>query len=388
MINIFIFLGALFLLTFVIGKQIEKIRVPWIFASLLLGTLLAIYNPFKSITSSETFEFMSQLGMYFLLFIIGFEINLKKLKKIGSFIFRATFFIIFLEGVMGSLLIHFVFGYSWFIAFLVALSFATVGEAILIPILDEFKIINTKLGQSIIGIGTLDDIIEFILLIIVIFLTGSTGNHQINIFSITISFSFLFIIIFIIKRLKIKIQKFTHLSIENLFLLTLSIFFLFIGIGKYIQIEIITALLAGVILKNFLPKEKLLKIESEIKSLCYGFFAPIFFLSVGVEMDMGYLIKYPLLILLVVSVAKTGKLLASYLIAKNTLGTKKSILLGIGLSVRFSTSIIIIKILFDNGLIKSDLFSIIIASSIVFKFLVPILFSNLLVKWKVKKNAV
>ncbi len=64
-------------------------------------------------------------------------------------------------------------------------------------------------------------------------------------------------------------------------------------------------------------------------------------------------------------------------------GMMDTILLGIGLSVRFSTSIVIVKILFENELIRSDLYSIIIASSIVFKFIVPVLFANLLVKWKV-----
>ena len=86
---------------------------------------------------------------------------------------------------------------------------------------------------------------------------------------------------------------------------------------------------------------------------------------------------------MVVAVSNGAKLLGSYIAAKNELGTKQSILLGIGLSVRFSTSIIIIKILFDNGLVGADLYSVIIASSIVFKFIVPVLFSNLIVRWKV-----
>ena len=74
------------------------------------------------------------------------------------------------------MLVHFVFGYNWIISIIVALSFATVGEAILIPILDEFKIINTKLGQSIIGIGVLDDLIEVAVLIFAIVLIGSKSS--------------------------------------------------------------------------------------------------------------------------------------------------------------------------------------------------------------------
>ena len=70
---------------------------------------------------------------------------------------------------------------------------------------------------------------------------------------------------------------------------------------------------------------------------------------------------------------------------EKNLGGKHAILLGIGLSVRFSTSIVVVKILFENELIGSDLYSIIIASSMAFKIIVPVLFANLLVRWKVVK---
>jgi Kef-type K+ transport system membrane component KefB len=151
MMNIYLFLAIILLLTFLIGRLVEKARVPWIFAALLIGLSLAIYNPLPSCTSSETFTFLAQLGMYSLLFMVGFELDIKELQKLGRFIIKATFFIICLEAFFGTFLVHFVFGCSWTISCLVAMSFATVGEAILLPILDEFKIINTRLGQSIIG---------------------------------------------------------------------------------------------------------------------------------------------------------------------------------------------------------------------------------------------
>jgi Kef-type K+ transport system membrane component KefB len=118
-----------------------------------------------------------------------------------------------------------------------------------------------------------------------------------------------------------------------------------------------------------------------LKSLTYGFFAPLFFVWVGLDLDINYLITYPLLVLLVVVVSKGAKLLGSIMVAKSELGMKGSILLGVGLSVRFSTSIIIIKFLYNNGVIGFDIYSVVVASSIVFKFIVPILFSQLVSRW-------
>jgi Ca2+-transporting ATPase len=363
----------------------EKIKVPWIFAALILGFLLATDNPFVSITSSSTFNFLAQLGMYFLLFVIGFEIDLNKLKKTSKFIFKATFFIILLEAFLGTFVVHFIFGYNWLISFVVALSFATVGEAILIPILDEFRIVNTKLGQSIIGIGTLDDIIEVFTLVLVISLVASGIHTTFEIVLILISLFILFFLSFGLTRLKEGGKKFNFLNIEILFLFVIFVLFLFLGIGEYAHTAPIAALISGIALKTFIPEKRLKTIESEVKTMCYGFFAPIFFLWVGISMNISYLISYPLLVLLVVIVSNTAKFLGSYIIGKGELGTKKSILLGIGLSARFSTSIVIVKILFENGLIGGGLYSVIVASSIIFTFIIPLLFSNLLAKWNIGK---
>ncbi len=388
MVSIFLFLAGAFLLVFLLGKVLEKVRVPWIFSALLLGAVLAAWNPFSEITSSKIFEFLALLGMYFLLFMIGLEVDLKRIKSCGKFIFKSTFFIIFFEAIFGTLLVHFVFGYSWVVSVLVALSFATVGEAILIPILDEFKIVNTKLGQSIIGVGTLDDIIEIITLIFAGLLIGVGIYTNYGIISTVISLTVLILLTIGFTRIKRDPKEFKFLSIETLFFFTIFVLFLFIGIGKFSDLAPVAALLAGLSLNAFIPKERIGRVKSGIKILTYGFFAPIFFLWVGLDMNMSYLVKYPLLILLVVAVSKGAKLLGSWSVGRKELGNKGSILLGIGLSVRFSTSIIIIKMLYDAGVVGSDLYSIIVASSIVFKFIIPILFSNLLVKWGfAKKNA-
>ncbi len=386
MISIFLFLAFAFAAIFILGRLIEKFRVPWIFGALILGTLLAIKNPFAAITSSSSFGFLSNVGLYLLLFVIGFEIDLKKFFKEGKFILKSTFFIILFEALFGSLIVHFIFGYSWLISSIVALSFATVGEAILIPILDEFKIINTSLGRAIIGIGTLDDGFEILTLVLTILLIGSKIKVYSNTFLVIASLGLLFALTFGFKFLKKDGEKFKFFDVETLFFLILAILFLFIGIGNYADAASLGALLAGISLKTFLPKGRYNSIKNIVKAVCYGFFAPIFFLDVGLDINISYLVAYPLLVLLVVAVSNSAKVVSSYIAARKKFGTKKSILLGIGLSVRFSTSIVIIKLLFDNGIVSSGIYSVIISSSIVFKFLVPLLFSYLVVKWGVVKK--
>ncbi len=387
--SIFLLLGGIFLITFLLGILLEKIRIPWIFAALIVGLGLAFHNPFTNLTSSETFKFLAWLGMYFLLFLIGFELDLEKIKKLGKFIIKFTFFIIFFEAIFGSLLIHFVFGYDWFISILVALSFATVGEAVLIPILDEFKLTKTKLGQSILGIGTLDDIIEVFAIVVAILavpILTEGIEKTINIWEllvILLSLLGLFLLAFGIIKLRKRISRMKVRKIEAISLLVLAIFFLFIGLGGFAEAAAVGALLAGIAVKNFLPERRIEAIEPQIKFLTYAFFGPIFFFWVGVDTNVNYLLTAPLLVLLVIAVAYSAKILASYLIGKKELGKKPSILMGIALGVRFSTSIVIIKFLFEKALIGAELYSVLIASTIAFKFIIPFLLSFLIQKWEI-----
>lgn len=382
MLNFYIFLSLIFLFTFSVGTIFEKVKIPWIFSSLFLGVILSFYNPFTVNTSSSEFSLLSSLGMYFLLFVIGFEINLLKIKGQGKFIFKTSLITIFLNAILVGLLIKAVFASTWSIAFLVGLSFSTVGEAILIPILEEFNLVNTKLGQTIIGTGTLDDIIEVFTLILVISLLGVNEAKHFEVVFIIVSLLSLFGLVYGLSRLKKEGDKFKLFGIEKIFLFSIFVFFLFLGIGEFSEASSLGAILAGVGLKTFLPKERLSGIEDEIKAVCYGFFAPLFFLSAGLSMDVSFLGKNLPLVLLIVLISSLAKYLGSFISAHRELGGKQSILLGTGLLVRFSTSIVIITILFNNDLISENLYSAIMATSIIFTIITPLIFSQLVHRWK------
>ncbi|MDY6771047.1 MAG: cation:proton antiporter [Candidatus Nanohaloarchaea archaeon] len=382
-----LFLSLIYLFTLVIGNLLERIRIPWIFAALILGVLIAPFTLPAAMTG-ETFRFLAQLGMYFLLFLIGFEIDLHEMLQEGRHIAGAAFFIILLEGVLGSLMIHYVFGYAWPIAALVAVSFATVGEAMLLPILDEFDLIDTSLGQHIVGIGVIDDAIEITAVILTSILLGAAaGQHHVDIGIAIGSLGLLFLLAYGLTRLREEGKRLKVTDVEDIFLIVVFIFFLFISIGKFAEAAALGAVLAGVATRNFIPEERLEPIEDDLKSIAYGLFGPIFFVWVGAETNLAYLAANPMLILLVVAVTNAAKILGSWVVGHDRFGTRKSVFMGIGLSVRFSTSIVIIKLLHDGGVLDTGLYSVLIASTIVFKFLVPFLLSQLVGRWDIQGKA-
>jgi Kef-type K+ transport system membrane component KefB len=101
------------------------------------------------------------------------------------------------------------------------------------------------------------------------------------------------------------------------------------------------------------------------------------------EMNMTYMATNVLLVVFVILISGFAKMLGSWITARKEMGRKKALLMGIALSVRFSTSIVIVTVLYQNRLIGNELFSVLIASSILFKFIIPPLFANLLVKWNI-----
>ena len=205
-----------------------------------------------------------------------------------------------------------------------------------------------------------------------------TQNVLITIFSLLLVFS----LTYFLSLLKKEGKKFKVFNIETLFLFIMFILFLFVGLGSYASIDALAALLAGVALKNFLPKERLKFIENEVRAVCYGLFAPLFFFWVGITTSLSYLSQNPAILMLFFFIPWICKLIPSYLAGRKKLGNKGSILLGLGLSVRFSTSIVIIKYLFEHNLIPLSLYSVLIASTALFTLVIPISFAYLLGKWR------
>lgn len=153
----------------VFGYLLEKyLRIPWMFACLFFGLGLSASGLFKSTIESEVFLTLENVGMFLLLFLIGFNLDFKKIAGMKRYVVAGALSIVGFEGLFVSLVLYFLFpaqvSYSYAAALITALSFATVGEAVLLPILAEFKIVKTAFGQLTLGIGTMDDIIEVLML--------------------------------------------------------------------------------------------------------------------------------------------------------------------------------------------------------------------------------
>jgi Kef-type K+ transport system membrane component KefB len=376
------------------GYLLQKyLKIPWMFAALFFGLVLSTLGLFKSTLESDVFKLLETLGMYFLLFIIGFNIDFKTMGRLKKYVLTGTIVIIAFEGFLGSFLLYLVFpaevSNSLLVALITALSFATVGEAVLLPILAEFKVIRTTFGQLTLGIGTFDDIIEVLMLAAVAVLPGFMSTTQAqglpNPVIILADLSCILILSFALLKLGDRIKSVLEKNHPPSYvpsLLTLLICFSFIALGGLVfeSLATIGAIFGGIVFRGLLPKERLAENEKAVEFLGYVFLSPIFFLSIGASVSIAVI--SPLLLGLILVVANTSKYVTSFLLFHDLLGVKYSLLLGVGLGVRFSTSIIVQFILFNSGLISAALYSALIATAIIMKPIIIGIYSWVLSKGK------
>jgi Kef-type K+ transport system membrane component KefB len=378
----------LIIITYVVslsfGYLLQKyLKMPWMFTSLFFGLVLSQFSFFSSTLDSDIFRLLETLGMYLLLFIIGYSIDFKKMAKLKNFVVLGTTTIIFFEGFFGSLLLYFFcpsnISNSYLIAVITAFSFATVGEEVLLPILNEFKIIKTTFGQLTLGIGTLDDIVEVLMLVVVAVLPGFlqitvTQNFPDPLLILAV-LCFMSILTFAATKFGSKVGRILEKNHTPSFifsLLTLIVFFSFVALGNFVaeSVASVGAIFGGIVLRELLPKERLYQNEQAIEFLGYIFLSPFFFLSVGASVSVTSIIAAPLMVILILLVANGSKYLASVALFRRLLGFKYSSLMGIGLGIRFSTSLIVQFILLKSGLITLELYSALIAAAI---FVTPVI---------------
>lgn len=254
----------------------------------------------------------------------------------------------------------------------------------LLPILAEFKIVKTDFGQLTLGIGTMDDIIEVLMLASVAALPSFIPMLHVDslpspaevLLGLVCILALTFVLLKAGRWVKRLLEK-NHPPAFVFFVLTLLVCFSFIAVGDYFgeSLAAVGAIFGGVVLRGLLPKEMLYQNERAVEFLGYVFLSPIFFAGVGAAVSINSVLNAPVLIIAVSIAAVAAKLFASVLFLRKVLGLKYSILAGLGLNVRFSTGLIVQLILLKSGLISLGLYSALVATAIVLNPIIIMVYS-------------
>lgn len=381
-----IVLGLAFLVPLIMSRTKA---MPVVVGEILAGLLLAQLG-FLNPSNSNTLTLFSNIGLAFLMFLAGLEINLATLltnpktnghsQELSLPVLVLIIYVFsLLLGVAGSYLLN-QLGMPGNIV-LLTLIFGATSMGVVLPVLKNRNMMQTTGGQAIFLGSTVDDLFTVILLTIYILFTQHGLSLEI------LSFLLILILFVASARIGVHFLKFPRVLrfFEDLSQATVQIkvrgaiviLLVFVVLAESLGVELILgAFLAGMLVSLFKsPQDE--GLVNKLEAFGFGLFIPIFFIVTGANLNIQALIANPqnlafLPLILVISLLV--KLIPALLL-KSRIGWRSSIAAGFLLNTHLSIEVAIAVIGEQLGLLSPATSAAIIVFAILTVILMPLFFN-------------
>jgi Kef-type K+ transport system membrane component KefB len=362
------------------GYLSTRINQPSVFGEILVGVILgpSLFNMMEFSFISDThlhemISLMGEFGVLLLMFLAGLELHLNDLLKSAKVAAYA--------GILGVLLpvglgIGFggLVGMDLNLSIFLGLTLGATSVSISAQVLIELKMIRSRVGYGLLGAAVFDDVL--VLLLLSIFLAVISGSTSLVGILIAIGKMLLFLGVSTAVGLWVlpfivRITQKRSIS-QGTTTLAVVLMLLFGAAAELVggMAAITGAFIAGLMFARTPEKNK---IETGFHSLAYALFVPIFFVSIGLGVNLRAVNSSSIWILLGITVlAILGKVLgagAGALFSKFSF--KESLQIGIGMVSRGEVGLIIAKIGFDGGYLTNDLFTAIVGMILITTLITP-----------------
>jgi Kef-type K+ transport system membrane component KefB len=351
----FVFELAILLATaFAGGLLVRRLGYPMALGELLIGIVIGPFA-FGFVRQTEMVSMFAELGAIILLFYIGLETEMDMLKKyfLPSIMVAISGAILpLILGYYGGILI----GFSWQESLFLGTVLTATSLGITVRMLTDMKKLHTPFGMVILGAGIIDDVIAVVMLTIVLdILAGQLDFGSIGMILFEVG-AFFSVVLVVGTRVLTKVLDSTRITIENLLIILLSLCFLVAYLASEAGLStIIGAFAIGVSLSGL---NRIHTVLQKGKSL-YIFFVPIFFISIGMLIDINLFTTNIIPALFITAIAMAGKIGGCGIAALITGSSRKNALrIGIGMSPRGEMGLIIAGIGLASGTIGGDIFTI------------------------------
>jgi Kef-type K+ transport system membrane component KefB len=373
---------AVILLAAKLGGFISsRLHQPSVLGELIIGLLLGpslidvIHLPFISDPEllKETVNFFGEIGVLLLMFLAGLELHLPELvKNFRVSAFAGSLGVIIPVGL--GYLTGVIYGMDPNHAVFLGLTLGATSVSISAQTLMEMNKLKGKIGLSLLGAAVFDDILVILLLSGFLAFMEGTGSVW--------AFVWIFVRMLLFFLLSASIgwwvlpwlmRKIGKLPISQ-GILTLSLVIVFsYGIASELvggMAAITGAFLAGLFLARTAEKPQ---IDSGMRSVAYGLFVPIFFINIGLGIDLHTVPVGSLLTVLIITIvavvgkiigAGTGALLAKYPLVE-------SLQLATGMVSRGEVGLIVASVGLSQGLLSSEIFTAIIGTVLITTLITP-----------------
>lgn len=370
-----------------------QMRIPWV-VSLIIGGMLLGPNGFGVFEPTDTVEFLGTIGLVFLMFIAGLESKFSDVKRLKKKIMIIAPMIGLLPALVG-LGVGLGLGYELASSLLIGIIFMSSAIGMLVPIFQRQNIMRSELVKTIIASTVIIDAVSLVLLSV--FLQFIAGDG-LSVMSLVLYPSILVLLgglVWMLPKLKMLATKRVSKG-EDLFenemqftvlvIIGLVVFFEFVGLHA-----IVAGFFGGMILARSLENPLL---KAKLHAVSYGFFIPVFFVSMGANTDIGVFFEgYEALSVMAVIVAGllASKFLGGWLGGKlSGFNEPSARLIGASALPQLSTALAVAFLGFGEGLLDQELLSAIVGLTIITSVLAPLAvsrFSEEVSAWNVRNRS-
>ena len=371
---LFLDLAIILVTAGVITVVFKWLKQPLVLGYIVAGFFIGPYFPwFPAVEDVANVHVWSDIGIVFLMFALGLEFSLKKLKKVGStgaITALTELAIMFLIGSsVGRLL-----GWGSMECVFLGCMLSISSTSIIIKSFEDLKLKQQKFTSSVTAVLVVEDMVAVLLLVILSTVSVSKSFNGGELAMSLVKLVFFLIVwftfgIFLIPTFLRWMRK--YMTEETLCIVAVGLCFGMVVLASYAGFSTaLGAFVMGAILAETIEADVIHRIITPIKNL----FCAVFFVSVGMLVDPHILVKYLVPILVIA---------ATLIIFKSMAATLGIILSGKDLKTavqsgfcfcqigEFSYIIAGLGLTLDPKIFNPDIYPIIVSVSIVTTFVTP-----------------
>jgi len=350
----------------------KKLKQPIVLGYIIAGLLVGPnFNLFPTILDADNIKTLGEIGVIFLLFSLGLEFSFKKLLKVGGVAVLTAVSGVLLTMLSGYLLGK-ILGWDGLNSLFLGGILAIASTTIIIRAYDELELKTTKFAQIVMGALIVEDLVAVVLMVLLSSVAVSVsfqGTEMLFSIGKLIFFLVLWFVsgIFFLPNFFRRIKS--MLSEESLLIISLALCFLMVYLATLVGFSpALGAFVMGSILAETTKAEKIEHLIAPLKNL----FGAIFFVSVGMLLNVDMIAKYYLPIVCATLVLLIGKpLFAASGALLSGQNLKTSVQTGMSLSQIGEFSFIIAGLGISLKVTEDYLYPIAVAVSVITTFTTP-----------------
>ncbi len=350
----------------------KKIKFPTIIGFIIIGMIAGPYG-LGIVDDVELINLLAELGIIILLFVVGLEFSLQKLRKAGIkaiIVGMSELSIMFFLAYVGA----FSFGWSHIEALYLAGILSISSTAISLRLMRDMKLVKTKEFNTIITILIVEDLAAVLLLVI---LGNASAGEGIEIADVGILVlqSLAFFVIALAAGIKLipkLLEKIQGLDIpEGPFITALALGFGLAVLAHFLgQSSAIGAFIMGMIIASSKHSEAIIQKVLPLRD----FFGVIFFVSIGMLVNIMAIPAVALISIPIIILAVVGKFVGNFFgAAMSGHDITGASTVGSVMVPRGEFSFIIAKQAVDSGAVRDSLYPVTMLVTLATMFCMPLL---------------